>query len=291
MNKIIFLLVSFWLVGCVQKDLEFTLPMIDNNKISVLAVLQNNSRFSLLISRAIPLNNDPLDYRVDNAIPVLYENGLPIDTLYFDVSGTEQENLIRNGFYITSDTIALIDGSTYHIEIFTPELMDAKSLPVQYTRTLADNFTATQTETQVSGNLVDVDRKFWFEVEVEDQGDYVLSEFTLSQSTNPNADLLRRFPFQFNSNRDIFDSNLPVGTYEGGYSGIIDTLFNRADDPTCFCMKFQNKDYLDFAEALGAVSRENIGGLDALPNELPSNIVNGFGFFAIIDSQCACVNQ
>lgn len=279
--------------SCRTEPYTLDVEEVRSDEVSVISVLENGIEFGVLVSRVLPLNELDVSYAVENAEVVLYEDMVPIDTLDYVEPRSGDPDPLSSGQYLSADAMNLRSGSYYHLTVDAPGLRAVKSEPVLFTKVFSDRY-AVERNSDTIGNVVEEQPIITFEILTSDDCEIVDGTFQRTLTTTDDVHFLiistrYRSPFFNQESREIIGSNLPVGSYSFDYG----PLFFRIDPNiqpqlTCYSIICNTPHFMEFSEALANQGREGIGGLDADPVILPSNIIGGHGYFSVRDRQLRC---
>jgi hypothetical protein len=117
------LLLSFLFAAC-EKPLEVELPPV-TTKLAVNASLSNNKTITAWVGRSRPVlqatdpNQDYLErFVVKDAVPVLYEDGVPFDTLVFQS---------RDYMYASKNHKSITPGKAYSVKVTAPGFSEVRA--------------------------------------------------------------------------------------------------------------------------------------------------------------------
>jgi hypothetical protein len=272
--------------SCEQRPIEIDLPE-EEEKLTLIGILLDGIPLDVYVGKTQQFNLDTIDYDVDDPLIILFEDGVPIDTLTAFSTPANQRNpqlLFRSQrimalrasscYYLTAEVEGLPSIRT-EPQCYDPKLqLDTMSINAEIIEEYPENeegFSPVRVllrsvTTHIIGSV--------------NPGDIVLLQFFSSTSFSPRT----------YSNKGA-DVEVPIPLYAN--LGALNWTWNNSDEYLTtrgIYVKDRKElvleitrypaDYEDFFNTIYAQTEE-ISGLGATNEPAPNNIINGYGYFSI----------
>jgi|GEM_PF-5475844 hypothetical protein len=282
--------------SCVDREFDFQLTeTITGKKMMVLATLDNNLPLVVLLSNVLVANGQLIDYAVADAMVILYENDIAIDTLERLVLRNNNSPLYA-GIYFSQNSFSLAEGADYHISATALGYDGVESEKVRFQKIFGPNFDAHHLfldTVSFARDSAEVHTVFDFELVASAQGELLLEPIFKQRERNTDFDFgTVPLLISFNSNSEylIFGTPLGINLGPGTYRKDVYRGFTsvRQINQSCKSVIHRTEHFLKFAKPFKEQERELIGGLSATPARLPNNMIGGYGYFSVRDRVIDC---
>jgi len=258
----------------------------------VRGVIYDGLPLQLYVARAQPQITGIVDYSVRDALVEVIKDGVPEARLFeFNpFSGGSGQPIGNTGFWYRSpDPIFLAPGSVYQLRIQTEGVPTLTSVPIEYKPSVRidsiDNFDAV---VKADGRTFEERVNFTTHLTTlnENEGELRV-HFGLSGGGRvSDTTSLRRTGSNFDFPRGRSDVLINPEFQDTVFNAIFENELITYSGDVVLSLEytFFQQDYLEFLAQLSIGNRfEDVAGLDARLDNLPTNIQNGYGFFTLAD--------
>jgi hypothetical protein len=269
------------LASCEQRPVEINLPQ-EEEKMTLIGILLDGIPLEVYFGKTQQFNSETIDYEVDDPLIILFEDGIPIDTIvYFEAPPNSGDRLL---VYRSKRIVSLQPGSCYYLtaeaeglpsirtelQCYEPKLqVDTVQINAEITREFPENedgfspirILISSVATSIRGNVA--------------SGEVVLLQIFGSRGFYPRI--------YYNKGAEI---EVPIPLHPT--ISALDWVWENSEEE--YYLEDRRNliveitrypaDYEHFINTINAQSEE-ISGFAPSSEPVPNNIINGYGYFSV----------
>jgi hypothetical protein len=282
------------LYNCEQ---TITLQPVDaGRQLTVLALLENGKELIVRVSATNALAGE-IDFRISNGEVWLYQD----DTLISYVNEPYQfagsfppSNIpLQTSTFLSSDSITLIDGRRYRIEVAAPDFDTLVSNEVEFREVIGEVEIVSITRMVTDNALLQGD-SIAVTLNRFSDGEIITGRGIKCESfySRGNFESAIKGIYQLSSNRRVLGRNLPVARYEDNFNyGLLPLnggCFADTTAPYLISITHFPEEFLAFAVTYTRQDQTEVTSPYSGNQPLPNNVRNGYGYFMVLDHKVVC---
>jgi len=265
-------------------------------QLTVLALLENGKELKVRVSATNALAGD-IDFRISNGEVWLYKDDTLISYINepYQFSGSfDPINIpLQTITFLSSDSITLIDGSRYHIEVAAPNFDTLVSNEVEFREVIGEveiiSITRMETDNALlQGDSIAVTLNRFSDGEIITQRGIKCESFY----ERVNFETAIKSIYSLQSSRRVLGRNLPVARYEDNFNyGLLPLnggCFADTTAPYLISITHFPEEFLAFAVPYTRQDQTEVTSPYSGNQPLPNNVRNGYGYFMVLDHKVVC---
>jgi hypothetical protein len=271
-------------------------PVDAARQLTVLALLENGRELKVRVSATNALAGE-IDFRISNGEVWLYQDDTLIsyvnEPYQFAGSFDSSDIPLQTSTFLSSDSITLIDGSRYRIEVAAPNFDTLVSNEVEFREVIGEveivSITRMETDNALLlGDSIAVTLNRFSDGEIITQRGIKCESFY----SRLNFESAIKGIYQLTSNRRVLGRNLPVARYEDNFNhGVLpldDGCFADTTAPYLISVTHFSEEFLAFAVPFSRQDQTEVTSPYSNNQPLPNNVRNGYGYFMVLDQKVVC---
>jgi hypothetical protein len=271
-------------------------PVDAARQLTVLALLENGKELIVSVSATNALAGE-IDFRVSNAEVWLYQDDTLISYINepYQFAGTFDPSSIplQISTFLSSDSISLIDGSHYRIDVAAPNFDTLVSNEIEFREVIGEVEIVSITRTITDDALLLADSSAVTLNQFSD-GEIISERGIKCESfySRGNFETTINSIYRLGSRRRVLGRNLPVARYEDnfnyGFLPLNGGCFVDTTAPYLVVVTHYSEEFLAFAVPYSRQDRTQVTSPFSNNQPLPNNVRNGYGYFMVLDHKAVC---